>query len=109
MVIFRDRIEDMRVRTALEVVERSATHLLIQRPRQGDPVRITHRGRDSLLLSGEVQIVIDGTLIGDGVRALENVPAASVEWIQILSGREAVVRYGSGGGNGVIVVKTTAG
>jgi outer membrane cobalamin receptor len=56
-----------------------------------------------------VQVVIDGALVNDGVQALENIPANSVEFIQILSGRESVLRYGSTGGNGVIIVKTTAG
>ena len=108
-VIYRDRIEDMGVRTALEVVERGASHLVIQRAREGSPQRITHRGRDSLLLEGDVQIVIDGVAVPEGVSALENIPAKSVEFVQILSGREAVIRYGSTAGNGVIVVKTTAG
>ena len=108
-VIFQDRIEEMRVRNALEVVERSATHLLIQREKQGAPVRITHRGRDSITLAGDVQVVIDGALVAEGVRALENIPAETIKFIQILSGREAVLRYGSTGGNGVIVVKTSAG
>jgi len=109
IVIFQDRIEEMRVRTALEVIERSATHLLIQREREGSPVRITHRGRDSILLAGDVLIVIDGALVNHGVEALDAIPASSVEFIQILSGREAVLRYGTTGGNGVIVVKTSAG
>jgi outer membrane cobalamin receptor len=107
-VIDRDQIEGMNVRTALEVVERSRSHLLIQRQKHGETPRITHRGRDSLLLAGDVQVVIDGSMVNHGLRALENLMATSVEWIQILSGREAVLRYGSAGGNGVIVVKTTA-
>ena len=109
IVIYQDRIQEMNARNALEVVERSATHLLIQRERHGSPVKITHRGRDSLLLRGNVQIVVDGALVNDGVRMLENIPPNTIEFIQILSGREAVLRYGSTGGNGVIVVKTTAG
>ena len=108
-VIFKDRIQEMRARNALEVVERGATHLLIQRERQGAPVRINHRGRDSITLAGDVQVVIDGSPVNYGVRALENIPAETIEFIQILSGREAVLRYGSAGGNGVIVVKTSAG
>jgi hypothetical protein len=108
-VIFQDRIKEMNCRNALEVVERSGAHLLIQREKQGAPVKITHRGRDSLLLKGNVQVVIDGALVNRGVRALEDIPASSIDFIQILSGREAVLRYGAGGGNGVIVVKTSAG
>jgi outer membrane cobalamin receptor len=108
-VIRKDRIEEMRVRTALEVLERGAPHLMIQRTREGSAVRITHRGRDSITLQGDVQVVVDGILVSDGVRTLENIPAKSLEFIQILSGREAALKYGSTGGNGVIVVKTNAG
>ena len=109
MVITREQIEGMHVRTALEVVERSARHLEITRTKDGEPVRIFHRGVDSFLLSARIQVVVDGAVVSDGVHALDNIPSASIEFIQILSGREAVIKYGALGGNGVILVKTTAG
>jgi len=108
-VITRDQIKEMRVRTALEVIERGARHLLIQRTREGTPVRIYHRGIDSIYLDAEVQVVVDGLLVNYGVQALKDIPSTSVEFIQILSAREATTKYGASAGNGVIIVKTSAG
>lgn len=108
-VIPRDRIEKMRVRTALEVLERGASHLVIQRTREGSPVRIYHRGIDSFLLGSEIAVVIDGALVNRGVNALDNIPSASVEYIQILSAREGATKYGAAAGNGVIIVRTNSG
>jgi outer membrane cobalamin receptor len=108
-VISRDEIDHMKVRTALEVVERGARHLLIQRTREGTPVRIYHRGVDSFLLEAAVLVVIDGLLVNYGVQALSDLPSATIEYVQILSAREGTMKYGSTAGNGVIVVKTNAG
>jgi outer membrane cobalamin receptor len=108
-VIRQDDIEGMRVRTALEVVERGARHLLIQRTREGTPVRIYHRGVDSIYLDSEVQVVVDGVLMNYGVQALKNIPSASIDFIQILSAREGTLKYGANAGAGIIVVKTNAG
>jgi hypothetical protein len=38
--------------------------------------------------------------------ALETVPARNIDYIQVLSARVGVVKYGTGAGNGVVVVKT---
>lgn len=108
-VITRADIDKMRVRTALEVVERGARHLVIQRTREGTPVRIYHRGIDSFLLDTELQVVVDGALVNHGVNALDGIPSASLDYIQILSAREATTKYGTSGGNGVIIVRTIAG
>lgn len=108
-LITREQIEAMDARTALEIVERGARHLVIQRTRQGSPVRIYQRGVGSFLLAPDIQVVVDGTLVNEGVNALSNILADHVEFIQVLTAREAVLKYGANGGNGVIVVKTGAG
>lgn len=108
-VITREQIDAMRVRTALDVVERGARHLTIQRTRQGTPVRIYQRGVSSFVLSPDLQVVVDGSLVNEGANALANILADHVAFIQILNGREATVKFGSSGGNGVIIVRTTAG
>lgn len=108
-VITREQISGMNVRTALEAVERGARHLVIQRTREGTPVRIYQRGIGSIYLDAQVQVVVDGALVNDGVNALANIHAAHVEFIQILTAREATTKYGANGGNGVIIVKTNAG
>lgn len=108
-LITREQIDEMHVVTALEAVERGAKHLVIQRTRQGSPVRIYQRGVGSFLIAADVQVVVDGALVNEGVNALSNIRAEHVESIQILSAREATVKFGANGGNGVIIVRTTAG
>jgi hypothetical protein len=108
-LITHDQIDQMNVRTALEVVERGARHLVIQRTRDGTPVRIYQRGISSIYLDSDLQVVVDGALVNDGVNALSNINASHVDFIQILNAREATLKYGANGGNGAIIVKTTAG
>lgn len=107
-VVSREEILAMGVRTALEALEKANLPLVIQRTRAGSPARIYRRGVSSLLLNPEVQVAVDGVLVPDGIRAMENIPATSVQFIQLLTGREAVVRWGAAAGNGVIHVRTTA-
>lgn len=108
LVLDREDIADSRARTALEVIERAARHLNIQRTREGTPVRITHRGVDSLILDPQVLVVIDGNPVRDVANHLRDIPAASIDFVQILSGREAAPRFGSVAGNGAILVLTSA-
>lgn len=109
-VVTREDISEMsNVQTAMEVLERARTALVIQRTRNGGPVRIYHRGVGSLALSPQVLVVVDGSPVQDGVAALEGIPASSVLYIQVLSGREGAMRYGAAAGNGVVSVRTSAG
>lgn len=108
-LITREEILAMGVQNALEALERARTSLVIQRTRSGTPARIYHRGVDSLILQPDVQVAVDGALVQDGVRALESIPASSVLFIQVLSAREAALKYGAAAGNGMILVRTGAG
>ncbi len=108
-VINGEQIAGMNVRTALEVVERGAKHLVIQRTREGTPARIYQRGIGSIYLDAQPLVVVDGAMVNEGVNALANIHSAHVEYIQILNAREATLRYGANGGNGAIIVKTSAG
>lgn len=108
-VITREEIRSMGVHNALEALERAKTSLVIQRTRNGSPVRIYHRGVDSLMLRSDIQVVVDGAMVQDGILALENIPASTILFIQVLSGREAAMKYGSSAGNGVVTVRTGAG
>lgn len=107
-IITRQEILAMGVNTAMEALERAGTPLVIQRTRSGSPVRIYRRGVSSLILNPEVAVAVDGALVQDGVRALESIPATSVQFIQILSSREGALKYGAAAGNGVIEVRTSA-
>lgn len=107
-LITRDEIRAMNAHTAMEALEKANTPLVIQHTRAGSPARIYWRGVGSILLNGEVQVAVDGALVQDGIRALQTIPAESVQYIQLLTGREAAVQWGSAAGNGVILVRTTA-
>lgn len=87
-----------------EAIERAGTHLLIN----GGGGGISHRGTDSFLLGSEVLLVVDGSRVTRPGATLRSIPARSITFIQVLSGREASVRWGSEAGNGVILVRTSA-
>lgn len=106
-VITRADISALGARDALEVVERSGTHLRIQHTRAGTPARITQRGVSTFVLHSQVMVVVDGTRVGTVAEHLRNIPSETIDFIQILTGREAALRYGSEAGNGVILVRTS--
>jgi outer membrane cobalamin receptor len=106
-VITRAEIETYDVRNAFEVILRARTHLNIQHVGEGSEPRVTHRGVDSIVLSPQVLFVVDGTRVSS-VDHLRNIPVESLAHIQILSAREATPRFGTSGGNGAILVWTTA-
>jgi outer membrane receptor for ferrienterochelin and colicin len=108
LVLTQQDISEMGVRDAYHAVERAATHLKIQRTREGSPVKITQRGVSSFLLSADILVVVDGARVQTVVDHLKNIPAESILFIQILNAREASARYGSEAGNGVIMVRTAA-
>lgn len=107
-VITQEDIIRTGARTAMQAIERSSSHLLIARTRQGSPARISHRGIDSFVLGYEILLVVDGSRVNRPDQMLENLPAETVVYIQILSGREASLQWGSEAGNGVILVRTAA-
>jgi outer membrane cobalamin receptor len=108
MVLTAEDIRRTGARDAMEAIERAGSHLVIARTRQGTPASIYHRGVDSFVISREVLLVVDGTRVKYPVDALRGIPAKSIRYIQILSGREAVTRWGSESTNGVIMVRTSA-
>lgn len=107
-VLTRVDIEEMGARTAMEALERARTHLTIARTRQGTPVKIRQRGIGSLVLSPDILVVVDGSRVNHVVSMLQAIPTESIIYIQVLTGREAALQWGSESGNGVIVVRTAA-
>jgi outer membrane cobalamin receptor len=108
MVLTQAEIAEMKVFTAMDILKRSGSHLSIARTRAGRPVKITARGRGTFVLSPELLLVVDGSRVNHMVQMLQSIPAESVVYMQILSGREAALQWGSEAANGVIVVRTAA-
>lgn len=108
IVLTQQDISEMGVRDAFHAVEKAATHLRIQRTREGSPEKITQRGVTSFVLSSEILVVVDGVRVQTVVEHLKSIPAESILYIQILNGQEASARFGSEAANGVIMVRTAA-
>jgi outer membrane cobalamin receptor len=104
-IITREDIERSGAQDGWEALRWGATHLNFQYTREGSPIRVTHRGVDSFYIDPQVLLIVDGAQM-QSLSALENIPAKSIEYIQILAARVGVVKYGTSAGNGVVVVKT---
>lgn len=108
VVITRADLEQIGARDAMDALLRSRTHIKVQRTGANHAPRVTHRGVGTFNLNSSVLVVIDGTR-GDFIESeLRNIVADNIVFIQILSGHEAAVKYGSEAGNGVILIKTSA-
>jgi len=104
-IITREQIERSGAQDGWEALRLGLTHLIFQYTREGSEVRVTHRGVNSFLINPQVLLVLDGTHM-QSLSVLETVPARNIDYIQVLSARVGVVKYGTGAGNGVVVVKT---
>jgi hypothetical protein len=104
-ILWREDIAQLNARSAWDALRMGGTHLNIQFPREGSSARVTHRGVDSFIISAEVLLVLDGIHM-TSIEALRDIRAANLEYIQVLPGRVGVVKYGTAGGNGVVVVRT---
>ncbi len=104
-VITAEQIARSGASNAWEALRRSGTHLLVRENTRSEQARISHRGPNSLLLSNEVLIIVDGIHLADWMY-LREIPAATIVHIRILSGAQGTVQYGTPAGNGVIVVST---
>jgi hypothetical protein len=89
---------------AWQALRHFGTFLEIKENRRGDGL-VYQRGRNSLLLSSQLMLIVDEVQMAD-FQYLKQIPAETVEFIRILGGAEGTARYGTGAGNGVIVVRT---
>lgn len=71
----------------------------------GEPDRIRTRGMSSFSLNEDMRIYIDGVKVID-IRDLDLLPADHIEYMRILSGLDGTTRYGTGSGDGVILIYT---
>ena len=104
-LLTREEIARSGARDGWEALRLGITHLNFQYTREGSEVRVTHRGVNSFLIHPQVLLVVDGTHM-QSLSVLKDIPARDIEYIQILSARVGVVKYGTSAGNGVVVVKT---
>jgi outer membrane cobalamin receptor len=104
-VITREQIRRSGAVDAWQALRHFATFLEIKENRRGDGGRVYQRGRGSFLLSSELMLVVDEIQVAD-FQYLKQIPAETVDYIRVLRGAEGTAQYGTGAGNGVVVVRT---
>lgn len=104
-MITAEQISRSGATNAWEALRRSGTHLLVRENSRSEQARISHRGPNSLLLSNEMLVIVDGIQLVNW-SYLRDIPAASIAPIQIMLGAQATVQYGTPAGNGAIIVST---
>jgi len=89
---------------AWDALRRLGTNLSLSETPVGRPRTATRRGAGSIALSSAPTVLLDG--VRSDFAALQKVPADRILEIRILNGVDGTARYGTGAGNGVIVVTT---
>ncbi len=106
-VITAEEIAASGAKTAWDALRKTVPNVQL-RERDGQPSRITRRGRGSIYLDDQVRIILDNTPIHD-LRVLDQVAASSLLSIEVLSGLDATTQYGGASTSGVIIIRTKSG
>ena len=91
--------------TAWEAMARLVKYAIFTETSRGEPDRIRRRGASSINLHEDMLVLVDGIRVMD-VRSLGDLPAGVIRRIQVLSGLDGTTRYGTGAGDGVILIST---
>jgi outer membrane cobalamin receptor len=106
-VITQERIAASGAKTAWDALRLTVPNLQLRESR-GNAARIHRRGRASLYLDDQVRVVLDDVRLED-VRILQQIAAADIFTIRVLSGLDATTYYGGTSTSGVIVIRTIHG
>ena len=106
-VITADQIAASRARTAWDALRLLVTNVQFREPRGQQP-RMTRRGRASIYLEDQVNVLIDGVRVYD-LKMLQEMPASDILTIEVLTGLDATTYFGGGSTGGAIVIRTKSG
>jgi outer membrane cobalamin receptor len=95
-------------RTAWDALQRTVPFFSFNERNGGQPGRIEHRGRSSIVLRDQPLILVDGVELTD-FSLLGGLPAEDVFQIEVLSGIDATTYYGTNATKGVIRIWTKDG
>lgn len=105
-LITHAEIQDSGARNGWEAVRRNVNHLRFVEDAEGDMAWVgAVRGNPSLVAEDALLLVIDGTPMLEATY-LQEIPARTIAYIEILSGQRGTARFGAAGGSGVIAVRT---
>lgn len=108
IIIDADRIAQSGAATAWDALRLTVPVLQFRENSRGTPVRITRRGRSSLVLNDQPLVWWDNVRVWD-IRNLDLMPAADIHTIEVLTGLEGTTQYGASNSTGVILIRTKAG
>lgn len=108
ILISAAEIAELGVQTAWDVVKRKAPQISYRENSAGEPARAWRHGRGSVVLNESPMLVVDGVRIAD-LRVMDQIPAATVEFIRILTGLSGTTYYGTNAASGVILIQTRSG
>lgn len=106
-VVTAEEIAASGAKTAWDALRKTVPNVQL-RERDGQPSRVTRRGRASIYLDDQVRIILDNSPIYD-LRVLDEIAASSLLSIEVLSGLDATTQYGGRSTSGVIVIRTKNG
>jgi len=106
-VITADAIAASGAKTAWDAVRLTVPNVQL-RERGGRAAGIQRRGQASIYLDDQVRVILDNARIYD-LQVLQQVAAADIYMIEVLTGLEATTHYGASSTSGVIVITTTSG
>lgn len=106
-VITAEQIKRSGATNGWEALKRSGTHLSMRENARGEPSRLSYRGHNSIVLSNTPVLYVDGAQMAS-FNYLRELPADIIARIRVFSGVSGTKYFGTGGGNGVILVETRA-
>ena len=106
--ISSDRIAASGARTVWEALQLTVPVLSFRESSSGRPIRVTRRGKSSLLLDDQPRIFIDRLPVVD-ITVLGDLPASVLLSIEVLNGLDGTTYYGTNSTDGVILLTTTQG
>jgi hypothetical protein len=96
------------VGTAWQALRLLGGSLRLREDAQGIAQGVQIRGRTSIHFDNEPALVLDGIRIPD-FQVLQAIPAMTVETIRLVTGPDAIMLWGPGAGDGVVIITTRRG
>ncbi|MBX6363517.1 MAG: TonB-dependent receptor plug domain-containing protein [Gemmatimonadetes bacterium] len=103
-VITAGQIARSGARNAWEALQKFASQFSFQE-RSGRATGMRYRGKSSILLTESPLVVVDGAEVSD-FRVLQDIPAADIDELRVLSSTDGATFYGLRAGSGVILIRT---
>jgi outer membrane cobalamin receptor len=106
-LITQEKIAASGAKTAWDALRLTVPNIRLRESRNR-AARIERRGRGSIYLDDQVGVIVDNVRVYD-LQQLQQMPAADILTIRVLSGLDATTYYGGTSTGGVIVITTSHG